>query len=151
MKRTSTTLLKAVVVFIGIAVIAAMIRLPQIEGRAVNLNLAEIYSDPFIIYGYIASIPFFVGLFQVFKLLGLIEQNKIFSKSAVNAFHYIRNSALTLIAFIIGAAVFIRLNHAPDDDPTGFLALCILISVASAVVAAASSIFANLLQKRIKK
>jgi len=150
-KGSSTVFLKAVLVFIAIAVLFAMIRLPQTEGRAADMDLMSIYADPFIIYGYIASIPFFVGLYQAFKLLGLMERGKVFSKDAIGALQNIRTCALLMIAFIIGAGVFIKLNHAPEDDPAGFFALCILTSGVSALVAAASALFAKLLRKKSKK
>lgn len=58
MKHTSTLILKVVIFLIAIVVLTAMIWFPQIEGRAVDLDLVSIYMDPFIIYSYIASIPF---------------------------------------------------------------------------------------------
>lgn len=151
MKHGSITFLKLVVIFIAIAVVVLMIRMPQTEGRAKDLDLISIYADPFIAYLYIASIPFFVSLYQVIKLLSFVEQDKIFSKNSVQAFKNIKNCALISIAFIIGAAIFIRINVTPGDDPAGFIALCIFTSVISAVVTATSSVFANLLSKRVKK
>jgi hypothetical protein len=71
MIRSSILFLKVVILLIAIGVLAGMIRFPQTEGRATHLDLISIYTDPFIIYGYIASIPFFVGLYQAFKLLNL--------------------------------------------------------------------------------
>ena len=60
MKKGSTIFLRVVIVLIGIVALAIMIRFPLTEGRAVNLDLFSIYSDPFIIYGYVVSIAFFV-------------------------------------------------------------------------------------------
>jgi hypothetical protein len=102
-------------------------------------------------YLYVASIPFFVGLYQGFKLLGLIENNRTFSKNTVRALQTIRNCALLIICFLIGAAAFIRINAKGDDDPAGFIALCIIVSLASGIVAVASSIFGKLLQKKAHK
>ncbi len=77
-EKISTIFLQVVVVLIGIVALAIMIRFPLTEGRAANLDLFSIYADPFIIYGYLASIAFFVALYQAFKLLGYIGQNKVF-------------------------------------------------------------------------
>src|SRR3989344_4319798 len=85
MKRSSTIFLQVVIVLIGIMALAIMIRFPLTEGRAVNLDLVSIYADPFIMYGYVASIPFFVALYQAFTLLGYIGQNKVFSPNSVKA------------------------------------------------------------------
>ena len=46
MKKSSTIFLQAVIVLIGIAALAIMIRFPQTEGRAANLDLFSIYADP---------------------------------------------------------------------------------------------------------
>ncbi|MBI3887761.1 DUF2975 domain-containing protein, partial [Candidatus Microgenomates bacterium] len=63
MKRGSTLFLKIVINLIAVGVLSALLWFPQTEGRAANLDLISIYSDPFILYGFIASIPFFVGLY----------------------------------------------------------------------------------------
>jgi hypothetical protein len=71
MKRISIVFLQAVIVLIGIVALVILIRFPLTEGRAANLDLFSIYSDPFILYGYAASIVFFVALYKAFKLLGI--------------------------------------------------------------------------------
>ena len=76
LKRGSTVFLKVVILLIAIGVLAGMIRFPQTEGRAANLDLISIYKDPLIIYTYMGSIPFFVALYQAFKLLGYVDNNK---------------------------------------------------------------------------
>ena len=82
-KKSSTIFLQGVIVLIGIVALAIMIRFPLTEGRAANLDLFSIYSDPFILYGYAASIPFFIVLYKAFKLLGYIGQNKVFLLNSV--------------------------------------------------------------------
>src|ERR1041385_2879286 len=83
MKRIPTAFLQGVIVLIGIVALTVLIWVPQAEGRAANLDLLGIYSDPFILYGYAASSAFFVGLYKAFRLLGYIGQNKIFSPNSV--------------------------------------------------------------------
>src|SRR3954447_26691974 len=100
LKRGSTLFLKLVILLIAIVALAAMIRFPQTEGRAANLDLISIYADPFIIYGYIASIPFFVALYQAFKLLGYVDNNQVFSQSAVKAVRNIKYCAITISGLI---------------------------------------------------
>lgn len=58
MKQSSTLFLQGVIALFGIAALAIMIRIPLTEGRATNLDLFSIYSDPFILFGFAASIPF---------------------------------------------------------------------------------------------
>ena len=86
MKRSSTIFLQVVVVLIGIGALAIMLWEPHIEGRNAHATLFEIYfKDPFLAYAYIASIPFFVALYQAFKVLGYVRQNKTFSQATVKA------------------------------------------------------------------
>ena len=149
MKRTSIMFLQAVVVVIGILALVVLIRLPLTEGRATNLDLFSIYSDPFILYGYAASIVFFVALYKAFKLLGYIGQNNVFSSSSVKTLKSIKYCAIVLSIFIVSAGLYIRLFHNKEDDPAGFLALCILTTFVSIVVATAATIFGKVLQNAL--
>jgi hypothetical protein len=149
MKRISTTFLQAVIVLVGIVALAILIRFPLTEGRAANLDLFSIYADPFILYGYAASIAFFVALYKAFKLLGYIGQNKVFSSSSVEALKSIKYCAIVLSILIATAGLYIRIFHNKDDDPAGFLAICIVTIFASIVVATAAAIFEKILQNAI--
>src|SRR3990167_7293041 len=140
MKRGSTTFLQIVIVLIGIVALAIMIRFPLTEGRAANLDLFSIYSDPFILYGYLASIAFFVALYQAFKLLGYIGQNKVFSLNSVRALRTIKYCAITLSISIVIAALYIRIFHAKDDDPAGFISIAILATFISVIIATAAAV-----------
>jgi hypothetical protein len=133
-------------VLIGIVALAIMIRFPLTEGRAENLNLFSIYSDPFILYVYAASIPFFIALYKAFKLLGYIGQNKAFSLNSVRALSSIKYCAILLSIFIVMAGLYLRIFHNKDDDPAGFLAICIVTTFVSLVVATAVAVFEKILQ-----
>ncbi len=149
MKRSSTIFLQVVIVLIGIVALAIMIRFPLTEGRAVNLDLFSIYSDPFIIYGYVVSIAFFVALYQAFKLLGYIGQNKVFSLSSVKNLRTIKYCAIILGISIVMAVLYIRTSHNMDDDPAGFIAIGILATFISAVIATAAAVFERTLQSAV--
>ena len=150
MKRSSTIFLQAVIVLIGIVALAIMIRFPLTEGRAANLDLLSIYADPFIIYGYVASIAFFVALYQAFKLLGHIGQNKVFSRNSVKALRTIKYCAIAVSISIVMAALYIRIFHAKDDDPAGFIAIAILATFISIVIATAATVFEKTLQSAVE-
>lgn len=146
MKRISTIFLQAVIVLIGIVALAILIRFPLTEGRAANLDLVSIYSDPFILYGYAASIAFFVALYKAFKLLGYIGQNKVFSSDSVGTLKSIKYCAIVLSILIATAGLYIKISHNKEDDPAGFLAICIVTTFVSIVVATAAAIFEKVLQ-----
>ena len=148
MKRRSTLFLKVVILLIGIGALIGMLWFPQTEGRAANLDLISIYTDPFIIYIYIASTPFFIGLYQAFKLLNFIDANEAFSQGAVNTLKNMKFASLSLIGFIALAEFYIRF-FAHDDDPAGPTALGILASFAVAVIATAAAVFQKLLQNAV--
>jgi len=143
MKKSSTVFLQVVIVLIGIVALAIMIRFPLTEGRAANLDLFHIYADPFIIYGYLSSIAFFVALYQAFKLLGYVGQNKVFSLNSVRAFRNIKYCAIVLSVLIVISAIYIRVSFSgnTDDDPAGFMAVSIVATFISIVIATAAAVF----------
>jgi hypothetical protein len=149
MKKIPIVFLQAVIVLIGIVALVIIIRLPLTEGRAVNLDLLSIYSDPFILYGYAASIAFFIALYKSFKLLGYIGQNKVFSSSSVKALKSIKYCAIVLSILIVLAGLYIKLFHNKEDDPAGFLTICIVTTFVCIVLATAAAIFEKLLQNAV--
>lgn len=126
MKNGFLHFLKILILLIAAGAIFSLIKFPLSEGRAANLDLMHIYLDFLIIYGYIASIPFFIILLQIFKLLGLIEKDKTNSSQAAHAFKIIKYSAIVFIGFIIFGLMYIRL-FANGDDPAGPTGLGILV------------------------
>lgn len=148
-KKSLTIFFQLVIVALGILILAILIWFPLTEGRAVNLDLLSIYTDPFIIYGYLTSIAFFVALYQGFKLLGYIGQNKVFSQHSVKALRTIKYCAIVFSVLIVMAGVYVRLFYAKDDDPAGFIALCIVATFISVVIATAAGVFGRILQKAV--
>src|SRR5258708_35696021 len=146
MKRSSTTFLQVVMVLIGIGALALMLWEPHIEGRNVHATLFQIYfRDPFLAYAYIASIPFFVALYQAFKVLGYAGQNKVFSLAAVKALRTIKYCAIAIIGFVAVGEIFIMLGN--SDDRAGGVFMGILITFGSIVIATAAAMFERVLQK----
>ena len=141
--------LQGVIVLIGIVVLAILITVPLKEGRATHLDLFSIYADPFILYGYAASIAFFIALYKAFRLMGYIGNNKVFSSNSVQALRSIKYCAITLGILIVIAGLYINFSHHPDDDPAGFIAVCIVTTFASVVVATAAAVFEKILQNAI--
>src|SRR6266478_1072120 len=118
MKRSSTIFLQVVIVLIGIGALALMLWEPHIEGRNVHATLFEIYfKDPFLAFAYVASIPFFVALYQAFKALGYIGQNKAFSHETVKSLRTIKFCAIALIGSVAVGEIFIMLGD--SDDRSG--------------------------------
>ena len=148
MKKSSTLFLKVVLCLIALGVVAGLLWFPQTEGRAANLDLMSVYSDPLIIFIFIASTPFFTGLYQAFKLLNLIDANQAFSQGAVNTLKNMKFASLSLIGLIAIVLLYIRF-FAHGDDPAGPTMLGILVSFALAVTATAAAVFQKLLQNAV--
>ena len=149
-KRGSTVFLQVVIVLVGAGVLALMLWEPHLEGRNAHATLFEIYfKDPFLAYAYLASIAFFIALFQAFTLLGYIRQNNVFSLGAVRALWTIKYCAIVLSILIVMAGFYIRIFHAKGDDPAGFLAMCIVTTFVSVVIATAAAVFERLLQNAV--
>src|SRR5579862_7599546 len=108
MKRSSTIFLQIVIVLIGIGALSLMLWEPHIEGRNAHATLFEIYfKDPFLAYAYVASISFFVALYQAYKVLGYAGQNKVFSQAAVKSLRTIKFCAIAIIGFVVAGEIFI--------------------------------------------
>jgi hypothetical protein len=135
-------------VLIAIGTLAYLIRFPQLEGRAAHLDLIHIYADPLILYGYVASIPFFIALYQAFRLLGYVDNNQVFSQSAVKAVRMIKYCALAMPVFIIIGLAWIVLG-ANGDDFAGPVALGIFATFVSIVIATGVAVFERLLQSAV--
>jgi cytochrome bd-type quinol oxidase subunit 2 len=146
LNRVSTLFLRVVILLVAMTVLLCMVWFPQIEGRAANMNIISIYTDPLIIYCYIASIPFFAALCQAFKLLGYVDNKKIFSPSAVKAVRNIKYCAIAISGSIILGILYIRL-FANGDDPTGVTVVGVITAFASVVIATGASVFERILQK----
>lgn len=148
MKRSSI-FLQVIIVLIGIGAVALLLWEPHIEGRNAHSTLFEIYfKDPFLVLVYIGSIPFFMALYQAFKVLRYAGQNKIFSRAAVKALRTIKYCAIAIVGFVVIEEIFIMLNHG-SDDAAGGVFMGILITFGSVVIATATAIFERILQNAV--
>lgn len=148
MNRGSTIFLQIVVFFIGMGALAFLIWEPRVEGVNANATNFEIYSDPFILLVYAGSIPFFVALYQAFKLLSLVGQDKVFTQGSVRALRTIRNCAIAIIGFVVVEELIIMLTHG-NDDAAGAFMMGILITFGSIVVAVTAGMFERILQSAV--
>lgn len=148
MKRPGTFALKTVLLAVAIGVGAGLLWFPQTEGRAANLDLVSIYADPFILYVYAASLPFFFALYHAFIFLTYIDKNRIFTTEAVASIKKIKYLAYTLIGFQFLAIVFVRF-FANGDDPAGPTMLGLIAIFISGVIATGAGIFQKLLQHAV--
>jgi hypothetical protein len=147
LKRSSTAFLQTVIVLIGIGALAFLLWEPHVEGVNAHATLFEKYFNLFVAYAYAASIPFFVALYQAFKVLGYAGQNKVFSQEAVKALRTIKYCALAIIGFVAVSVVFM-ISGDRDDRPAGVF-MRILITFPSIIVATAAAMSERILQNAV--
>lgn len=139
MKRGATIFLQAVIMFSGVFAFVFMLWEPHLEGRNLHATLFEIYfKDLFLICAYIAAVPFFMALYQAFKFLEYIRQNKASSSDSLKAIKIMKYCAIFLVGVLAVAEAYLFIVR-PDDDIAGGVFMGILIgffSVAGAIVAA---------------
>jgi len=148
MKRGPSLFLRAVLVLIGLGALGFLLWEPHIEGRNAHATLFEIYfKDPFLVFVYVGSIPFFVGLYHAFKVLGNAGRDKEFSPSSVRSLRTIKYCAIALVGFVAVGEVIILLS--PSDDRAGGVFMGVLIGFVSIVVATAMAILERGLQNAV--
>lgn len=141
-KRASIALVQAVIILVGIGVLAFLLVEPHLEGRNAHATFWEIYfQDPFLVYAYTASIPFFVGLYQAFTLAGYGGGRTLVSPRSVQALRTIRYCAASLVAFVLGAELYLIIVQRGKDDIAGGVAMGLFVMAFSLVIAAAAAVY----------
>ncbi len=140
-----TLFLKVAVFLMGIPVLALCLwGLPWLADNPVNPDYAHMLY-PLLIGIYVTAIPFYFALYQAFKLLSYIDQNKAFSELSVKALRNIKYCAITISTLYVVMIPFIYFVAEKDDAP-GLIIIGMACIFASMVVA----VFAAVLQKLLK-
>lgn len=148
MKRSSIIFLQAVIVLVGMAALAFLLGMPQLEGRNKNATQFEVYfKDPLLAYAYVAAIPFFVALYHAFRVLGYAGRNEAFSPAAVKSLRTIKYCARALIGFIVVGVLLTLLAESDDRPPIIMMGL--LTTFACFVIATAAALFERILQNAV--
>jgi hypothetical protein len=137
MKRGSTLFLKIVVLLGGLAVFALCVFLIT---QLFTQDLGGYF--PIVIGMLVAAIPFFIGIYQTFRLLEFIDSNKAFSESSINALRKIKYCAI-LISAMYGLGMPYIFIVADRDDAPGVVLIGLIFTFAPLVIA----VFAGVLQK----
>jgi hypothetical protein len=149
LQRTSTIFLQAVVFLVGIGALAFLLVEPQFEGVNAHATFFEIYfKDPFLAYAYIASIPFFVALFQAFKVLGYAGYPTLFSPAALKALRTIQWCAVAMIGFVVVGEIFVMAGNGDERPPALFMGM--LITLGAMVMAATAATLERIVQHHPK-
>ena len=151
MKRASIAYLRLAIVLVAIGAVAALLWEPQIEGRNAHATPFEIYfKDPFLAYAYAASIPFFVALYQAFKLLGRVGADQVFSEANIRRIRIIKFCALIIVG-LVGLGGILLAVFTDSDDRAGGVAIGLVIIFSSLSVAAAAAMFEWILRDTLPR
>ena len=151
MKKGSAVFLQVVIVLVGIGALALMLWEPHVEGRNAHATVFQIYfNDPFLAYAYIASIAFFVALYQAFRLLGYVGRSDVFSQRSVKALRTIKHCAMSLVGFLVGAEAYFFIVQRGKDDIAGGVMMGLFLIFVSVVVATAAAVSERTLQSAVE-
>lgn len=148
MKQGSTTFLKLAIIIIGSPVLALCV-----FGLywLINNPVSQAYSYmlyPILIGIYLSVIPFYIALYNAFRLLTYIDKNKAFSYSSVKELKNIKYCAITISSLYIILMPFIYLLANKDDAP-GIIIIGMLPIFASMVIAVFAAVLERLLKEAI--
>ena len=148
-KRASTFFLKAVILFIGIAVftLCALLFPPILrELRTVPEFTAVFYPGLFAFYA--TAIPFFFALYQSWKLLRYIDANNAFSEFSIQALRKIKYCAVAMSILYATNMPLVVLLSELDDAPGGII-IGFVIVLAPLTVATFAAVLQKLVQNAI--
>ena len=149
LERGSTLFLRLAIIGIGLAVFGIGVILLPSMWHVVD----EYPRYAFAVYVvlttvYLTTIPYFVGLWKAWKVLGLIDTGKAFTITAVNALAYISRCAA-----IIGGLYILSLPWfyiwADQDDAPGLMVIGLLFSTVPIVVSVCIAVLRRLLYEAI--
>lgn len=144
MKKGSTIILRAVILLIGLIALGLCTILFPI---GISTDQTGWYR-PLLIGLYVPAIPFFIALFQGWKLLSYIDKNRPFSEQSINALSKIKYSAVIISALFTGGMPYIFWVADKDDAP-GVVAIGLIIIFAAFVIATFAAVLQKLIQNAI--
>ncbi|MCM3631115.1 DUF2975 domain-containing protein [Paenibacillus glycanilyticus] len=145
MERGTTLFLKVTVFLMGLPILALCIfGLPAIMKEATEA-WPDYWVYPVITAMYLSAIPFYIALYQAFKLLGYIDRNQAFSELSVTALKNIKFCGIAISILYAAAEPFLFFIADVDDAP-GLIVIGLVVIFASLVIA----VFAAVLQKLLK-
>ncbi|WP_276357612.1 DUF2975 domain-containing protein [Cohnella caldifontis] len=148
MKR-ETLFLKAAVCLMGVPVLALCVwGLPSFAIDAKG-HFPALWLYPALTGMYGSAIPFFIALYQAFRLLNLIDKNDAFSDLSVRALKVIKYCAFAICILYAAIAPLLYLMAEKDDAP-GLMAIGLIVIFGSLVIAVFAAVLQNLLNNAIE-
>lgn len=135
MHRSTALIARTMIIILGAAVGSFLLYEPWMEGRNVGASVFRVYfQDPFLIYAYASSLPFFIGLRQLWKI-GAKRQTTHEHIECLAALQIIQRCASATAILAAGAIGYFVLMMSKSDDIAGGIAMGVGIIVLSLSVA----------------
>jgi hypothetical protein len=148
MKRVNTVFLKIAVFLIGTPILAfGIFGLIWLLKNPANPDYAHILY-PIVVGMYASTVPFYIALYQAFKLLGYIDKNLAFSELSVKALKAIKKCAITISILYLAIEPFV-FQVAQLDDAPGLVIIGMVPVFASMVIAVFAAVLQKLFQEAI--
>jgi hypothetical protein len=149
MKRYSTIILRFALFVAGAIVCAICSGAAWLAIKTDPISEFYILSYVLLIGTCLAAIPFFIAVYQSYKLLGYIDTDRAFSELSVKALKIITRSALAefLICTLGGLPFFYMV--AEKDDAPGLIIIGMVIAGIAFVIFVFASVLNQLLQEAI--
>lgn len=146
MKQGSTLFLKLAVILMGIPVLALCIfGVYWIVNNPVSPDYPHILY-PVLICMYLSVLPFFIALYQAFKLLSYIDKEQAFSELSIRSLKKIKFCAMIISGVYVVMMPFVYLAAEIDDAP-GLIIIGMAPIFASLVIAVFAAVLQRLLQE----
>ncbi|GAB1773936.1 DUF2975 domain-containing protein [Priestia aryabhattai] len=148
MKQSSTIFLKIALFLMGAPVLAlGIFGLFYLANNTANSDYSYILY-PAVSIMYLSVIPYFLTLYQAFRLLIYIDKNKAFSSISVIALKKIKYYAIVISGLYVIMMPFVFLIADKDDAP-GLIIVGMVPIFASLVIAVFAAVLKRLLQQAI--
>lgn len=152
MNKGSTLFLRLAVIVMGLIVLALSIfAVPSMmTGWAIEFpGIASRTSWLIGIAAYGSAVPFFIALYQAFKLLHYIDAHKAFSESSVRALRTVKRCGLAIGIIYMAAVMPLAYLFAEADDAPGVIIVGFVLACAPFVVAVFTAVLERLLRNAI--
>lgn len=144
MERGKVIFLKVAVILLGVIILVSCTLLPELAKYTAEMYPEYAYLQYPVLFGiYITVIPFYIALFQAYKLLNYIETKNAFSQLSVRSLHTIQRYAVTISILYVNGMVGLLIFNALHP---GIFLVGMAIIFTSFVVA----VFAMVLQALLK-
>lgn len=150
MKEFSINFLRLAIIFLGLAVLAFCVFALPAMLRGASAEFPEAAWSVFLIIGglYATAIPFYIALWQIFKLLHYIDKKIPFSNLSFQAVKNIKYCVISIAILYVGG-VPLLLPIAEADDAPGIILMGMFIAGAPVVAAVFTAVLQKVLQNAI--